>query len=113
MAVCDEVWLLDFGDPYPGEPAHRRPAIVVGPSAAWEASLPMVVVVPLTTTRRGLPHLHVEVEPDVANGLDEVSYARCDLLRAVSTRRLVHRVGVVSGETAFAIEIGVRDLLGY
>jgi len=29
--LIGDIWLVDFGDPYPREPAHRRPALEVGP----------------------------------------------------------------------------------
>ena len=29
MASPNELWLTDFGAPYPGKPAHFRPALVV------------------------------------------------------------------------------------
>lgn len=109
--MVDDVWLVDFGVPYPSEPALHRPAVVVGPTAGWGA-LPVVIVVPLTTTRRGLS-FHVEVEPDDQNGLGEPSYAQCEAIRSIGSRRLVHRMGSVGWEVSDAIEVGVRDLLGY
>lgn len=36
----------------------------------------LVIVVPITTARRGLPS-HIEVEPG-DSGLDDVSYAKCE-----------------------------------
>lgn len=67
----------------------------------------VVVVVPTTTARRGLP-LHVEVEPD-ASGLDEVSYAKCEDVKSVAVERMVHRFGSVSPE---ALD-GIRRVLRY
>lgn len=113
MASPDDVWIVDFGDPFPQEPAHERPAVIVGPSVAWAEALPYVFVVPLTTAHRDMPYLHVEIEPDDGNGLHEVSYAQCELLRSVSKRRLRHRLGDVEPSTSALIEEAVRDLLGY
>jgi mRNA interferase MazF len=56
----------------------------------------VIVVVPLTTARRGLP-LHVEVEPGVS-GLDEVSYAKCEDVKSIPVERLEGRLGTVSPE---------------
>jgi mRNA-degrading endonuclease toxin of MazEF toxin-antitoxin module len=94
MASPDELWLTDFGDPFPGEPAFHRPALIVGPPSYFGADFPFVLVVPLTTTDRGLS-LHVEIEADKESGLDTVSHAQCELLRSVNQRRLVHRIGVI------------------
>lgn len=95
MASPDEVWIVDFGDPYPGEPANHRPALVVGPSRLFGDNLPFVIVAPITTTNRQLS-FHIELEADVASGLDEVSYVQCELVRSISKRRLRNRIGSVS-----------------
>jgi mRNA-degrading endonuclease toxin of MazEF toxin-antitoxin module len=83
MASIDDLWLVDFGEPYPGEPAADRPALVLGPPDTFGPVFPFVIVTPLTTTRRGLS-LHVEVEPTDESGLDEISYIQCELLRSIN-----------------------------
>jgi mRNA interferase MazF len=112
MALRDEIWLADFGDSSPGEPAHHRPALVIGPAPIFGTNLPFVIVVPMTTTRRGLA-LHVEIEPTDDNGLDETSYLQCELLRSINARRLVTRLGVADPATSRSVERVVRILLGY
>ena len=110
MASADELWLVDFGDPYPGEPAHHRPALIIGPPDTFGGDFPFVIVCPLTTIHRGLS-LHVEVDQSVSSGLDEVSYVQCELLRSVNRRRLVHRLGTIDIETHRQVEAIVRTLL--
>jgi mRNA interferase MazF len=112
MASVDDLWLVDFGDPYPGEPARHRPALVLGPPQAFGPTFPFVIVVPLTTARRGLS-LHIEVEPTAATGLDETSYVQCELIRSVNRRRLVHRLGAVDGRTSAEVATIVRTLLDH
>jgi mRNA interferase MazF len=112
MASVDDLWLVDFGDPFPGEPAHHRPALVLGPPDTFGSDFPFVVVAPLTSTRRGLS-LHVEVEATPATGLDDASYVQCELIRSVNRRRLVHRFGVVDLATKERVADVVRTLLGY
>lgn len=112
MASVDDLWLIDFGDPFPGEPAHHRPALVLGPPDTFGPDFPFVLVAPLTSTRRGLS-LHVEVEPTPANGLDGTSYVQCELVRSVNRRRLVHRFGVVDLVTKERVGDVVKTLLGY
>lgn len=111
MASVDELWLVDFGEPFPGEPARHRPALVLGPAASFGPDLPFSIVAPLTTTDRGLS-LHVEVEADRASGLDQVSYVQCELVRSIARRRLVHRLGAVGPEVHHAVRYVVRALLG-
>jgi len=112
MASVDDLWLVDFGRPYPGEPADIRPALIIGPPEAFGPGFPFVVVVPLTTARRGLS-LHVEVGASTATGLDQTRYAQCELVRSVRRSRLVHRLGSVDAETSHRVAAVVRTLLGH
>jgi mRNA interferase MazF len=112
MASIDELWLVDFGDPFPGEPAHHRPALILGPPESFGPDFPFVIVCPLTTTRRGLS-LHIEVEPTETTGLDEVSYVQCELIRSINRRRLVHRLGAVGQATSRDVDTVVRTLLDH
>ena len=112
MAWVDDLWLVDFGTPCPGEPADFRPALIIGPPETFGPGFPFLVVVPLTTTRRGLS-LHVEVEASAATGLDEISYAQCELIRSINRNRLVHRLGAVDPETSRRVAAVVQTLLGY
>lgn len=112
MASVDDLWLADFGDPHPGEPAAFRPALVLGPAETFGADFPFVIVVPLTTTRRGLS-LHVEIEPGGDTGLDEISYAQCELIRSINRRRLVHRLGQIDAAASHLVTSVVKALLNH
>jgi mRNA-degrading endonuclease toxin of MazEF toxin-antitoxin module len=112
MASVGDLWVVDFGDPFPAEPAAQRPALVVGPVEAFGPDLPFVFVVPLTTTHRGLS-LHVEVEPDERNGLHELSLVQCEQLRSVNRRRLLHPLGTLDLESAHRVDDVLRALLGH
>ncbi len=72
---------------------------------------PFVVVCPLSTTHRGLS-LHVEVEPTEDNGLDDLSYIECELLRSISRRRLVHRLGNIDRVTSGLVSDVLSTYLG-
>jgi mRNA interferase MazF len=112
MASPDEIWLIDFGDPHPGEPAQRRPGIVVGPHPSYGPEFPFALVVPLTATHRGLS-LHVEIDATVTTGLDHASYAQCELLRSVNRNRLIHLLGRIDPEASRQIADTIQGLLGY
>ncbi|MBN2114876.1 MAG: type II toxin-antitoxin system PemK/MazF family toxin [Acidimicrobiia bacterium] len=111
MASVDDLWLVDFGVPYPGEPATRRPALVVGPPEIFGPAFPFIIVVPLTTARRGLS-LHIEVEASAATGLERTSYVQCELLRSVNRNRLVHRLGGIDSATSLKVAAVIGTLLG-
>jgi mRNA interferase MazF len=104
-----EVWLVDFGDPVGREQSGRRPAVVVSADQLNESRAGVVIVVPTTTTRRGLAS-HVEIEPDVS-GLDEVSYAKCEDVKSISEQRLIARLGAVNDAATFQIGRALRFLL--
>jgi mRNA interferase MazF len=104
-----EVWLIDFGDPVGREQAGRRPGLVVSADPLNESRAGVVVVVPMTTSRRGLPS-HVEIDAG-SSGLDDVSYAKCEDVKSVSEQRLLARLGTASPEAAFDIGRVLRLLL--
>ena len=112
MASVDELWLVDFASPYPAEPAHHRPALIVGPPEVFGEALPFVIVLPLTTTRRGLS-FHIEVEPTPETGLAETSYVQCELVRSVNRNRLVHRLGMIDVEGSRRVTDVLRMLFGH
>lgn len=104
-----EVWLVDFGDPIGREQSGRRPAVIVSADSLNEGPAGVVVVVPITTTYRGLPS-HIEIDRG-SSGLDEVSYAKCEDVKSVSEQRLLGRLGIVGDEAMFQAARALRFLL--
>ena len=112
MASVDDLWIVDFGEPYPGEPAAQRPALVIGPPDTYGPGFPFVIVTPVTTTRRTLS-LHIEVESSRDTGLDETSYIQCELIRSINRKRLIHRLGSIDADVSHEVGTVIRNLLGY
>lgn len=104
-----DLWLVDLGEPLAHEQGWQRPALVVS-SDRWNAHAATLAVLPLTTTRHGLP-TRVELEPTSANGLHQVSYARCEDVRSISERRLVHRIGAAKGIEMASVGRTLRTFL--
>ncbi len=104
-----EVWLVDFGEPVGREQSGRRPAVVVSADPLNESRAGVLIVIPTTTTPRGLPS-HVEIDP-VSSGLDEVSYAKCEDVKSISEQRLIARLGAVTDAALFKIARSLRFLL--
>lgn len=104
-----EVWLVDFGDPVGHEQSGRRPAVVVSADPLNESRAGIVIVVPTTTTHRGLPS-HIEIDPS-HSGLDELSYAKCEDVKSVSVQRLVALLGSVPDTDRSDIARALRYLL--
>ena len=88
MPTSGDVVDLDLGIPEGREAGFRHPAVLVTAQRILDADPTVVHVVPLTTTIRRF-HSEVVVTPDETNGLDEVSAAQCQHVRAISPRRIV------------------------
>jgi mRNA interferase MazF len=70
----------------------------------------LVVAVPFTTRKRGLP-IHVEVRPP-DGGLREVGFAMCEQIRSIAIDRLGPQpFGSVSAAVLGAVENRLRLLL--
>lgn len=110
MVGRGEVWLVDFGTPIGHEQGYRRPAVVVSDDRLNGSRAELVIVIPTTTTRRGLPS-HVEIEPG-DSGLAELSYAKGEDVKSVSTQRLIRRLGTLSADRLNRVEQVLRLLLG-
>lgn len=85
---------------------------MLGPPDFFGSDFPIVIVAPLTTSRRGLD-LHVEVPANRQTGLQETSYVQCELLRSVNAGRLSHRLGIIDKETSWHVSEIVRTLLNH
>ena len=72
--------------------SHRRYAVIPG----------LFLAVPLTSRDRGLEH-HVGIPADERTGLQRVSYAMTEQVRAISTQRAGRQLGSVSDEKLAAI----------
>ena len=94
MPTSGDVVEVDLGPPAGREAGFRHPAVLVTAQRILNASPSVVHVVPLTTTIRRF-HAEIVIQPDLANGLDALSAAQCQHLRAVSTKRIVGSRGNV------------------
>jgi mRNA interferase MazF len=80
-----QVWWTDF-DPQVGrEQAGLRPAIIVGTALACSLPNGLALVVPCTSTDRGLP-VHPRIVLDGRAGV-----ALCDQVKSISIERLASR----------------------
>ena len=108
MPARGEIWLADFNPTRGHEQAGTRPALVVSADAFNNGPAGLVVVLPLTTRERQVP-LRVAVEPPMG-GLRERSFILCEMIRSISTDRLIRRLGAVDGATMRTVEDRLRIL---
>jgi len=88
MPTSGDVVDLELGAPEGREAGFRHPAVLVTAQRLLDAEPSVVHVVPLTSNIRPF-RSEVVVEPDGTNGLDVVSAAQCQHIRAVSPRRII------------------------
>ncbi len=110
MTHRGEVWLVDFGQPVGHEQGYQRPALVMSVDRLNRSRAEVAVVLPVTTTRRGLPS-HIEIEPG-ESGLQHTSYAKAEDVKSVSTQRFVRRLGVAPADRINRAERALRLILG-
>jgi mRNA interferase MazF len=108
-----QVWVADLNPTVGGEQRGRRPCVVVSSSLYCAFPIPMVIVVPLTTVDRGLPH-HIPIL-SAAAGLDRPSWARTDAIRAISEQRFTsgRPLGVLSPGEREAIRVQLRLMIDF
>lgn len=101
-----QVWWVDF-DPQVGrEQAGRRPAIIVGTALACSLPNRLAIVVPMTSTDRGLPF-----HPPVALG-NRTGYAMTDQIKSISIERLVGRhQAALRPEDVDAVRFALRQMI--
>ena len=104
-----DVWYADLDPTMGREQAGARPVLIVSDDIYNQSHANLVVMVPLTTTDRGIT-LHVRVSPP-DGGVKHPSVVLCDAVRSVSKQRLLERWGRVSDEVMTEVEDRLRILL--
>lgn len=88
----------------------RRPALVLSVDKFNHGPAELVIVVPITTTKRSIP-THVVIPAGEA-GLRTDSYIKCEDLRSISKNRLERYMGDVTYPRIESVQRYVRLLLG-
>lgn len=104
-----DVWLVDLNRPQGHEQGGVRPALVIPTDGFNHGRSGMTVVLPITSVNKRIP-FHVAVHPP-EGGLSQISYLKCEDVRAVSTTRLRRRLGAVSPGTLAAVVDLLRAIL--
>ena len=105
-----EIWEVNLNPTRGHEQAGIRPALVVSVDPFNHGPAELVVVLPITTTSRGIP-FHVPVGPP-EGGVRRPSFIKCEDMRSISRQRLIARWGSVYGTTMSIVEDRLGILLG-
>ena len=90
------IWLATLDPTVANEQRGFRPCLVVSGDRFNALAIRQAIVVPLTTRVRGFPH-HVRIVDD--GGLNRASWAMCEAVRAVSTRRFEREISTATDDT--------------
>lgn len=106
-----QLWWLDMGIPFGSEPGYRRPFVVVQNNLFNRSRLQTVVMCAVTTNLRlaGAPS-NVLLEAGEAR-LPEASVVNISQLVTVDRRRLLQKIGDLSGPRLQAVLEGVNLLM--
>ena len=96
-----DVLLCDLNPVAGREQGGIRPVVVVSHDR-YEVIPGLFLAIPLTSRDRGLEH-HVQVPADSRTGLQRVSYAMTEQIRAMSEERAGCRLGKLDDESLTAI----------
>jgi mRNA interferase MazF len=110
MRRCGDVQLADLGEPQGREAGFFRPVVVVTAQLVLDQGPSAVQVVPLTSRLRGY-RSEVTIEPDPGNGLEVISAAQCQHIRAIAVERLAEPVGNLGPEVLSQMREVLADLL--
>lgn len=105
-----EVWQADLNPTQGREQAGQRPCLVISVDLFNHGPAELVVVLPVTTKKKGIP-LHVELIPP-EGGLARPSFVKCEDVRSISRGRLAGRLGIVTAQTMSLVEDRLRILMG-
>ena len=104
-----QIWEVNLNPTRGHEQAGIRPALIVSVDGFNHGPAELVVVVPLTTTARGIP-FHVPMLPP-EGGVRRPSFIKCEDVRSISRERLVAPWGVASPGTMAMVADRLRILL--
>lgn len=104
-----DVWLIDLNPVIGHEQAGTRPALIISDNLFNHSHAEMVIVLPITSRCKHIPsHVAIELE-----GLKVKSYIKTEDIRAVSTRRLIRKLGTADEEIVRSVEERLALILGF
>lgn len=112
MAERGEVYDYDFGPQLDSRQEGVRPALVVQTDLLNRVTgYGLTLAVPLSRKGRPSPS-HIRLEPSVENGLDDVSFAKCEQIFTVPIEGLRRRRGRIAIPDIYRVNEALRVVLG-
>jgi mRNA interferase MazF len=104
-----EIWLVDLNPNIGHEQAGIRPALIISDNLLNRSAAEMVIVLPITSKDKGIPS-HIEINYDF---LKITSFIKVEDIRAISTKRLIKKLGEVDETVIMKVEQILQLLLGF
>jgi mRNA interferase MazF len=83
-----EIWVVDFDPGRGSEQRGKRPALILQNDAGNQHSQYLnTIVLAMSTKGKPIP-FHIQITPDQQNGLQEVTYVKCEQILTISKTRL-------------------------
>ncbi len=104
-----EIWLFD-PDPVMGNELgyKKRPALIISNNQVNQGPSNLAIIVPCTSKNKNIPS-HVRIEPP-NGGVNSVSFAVCEQVRAITTERFIKKIGMIDFHTLLEVLGWIRDL---
>ena len=106
-----QLWMVDWSPGRGSEQLGRRPALIIQTDAAnTNNNYPNTIVLTLST--KGHPVTsHVEVTPTATNGLQAISFIKCEQIMTISKQRLDTFLGVLDPADLARVASALRKVL--
>jgi mRNA interferase MazF len=105
-----EIWMVDFDPGRGSEQRGKRPALVLqNDSGNQHPQYLNTIVLAMSTKGRPIP-FHIQIAPNPQNGLQEVTYVKCEQILTLSKARLLgpQALGQLSPSEMGKVEIAVK-----
>ncbi len=108
-----EIWLIDWSPARGSEQKGIRPSLVLqSDKGNSNKNYPNTIILTITKQGKNIP-FHVELNPNSVNGLNKISYIKCEQILTISKRRLVKKIGTIDLESLKKVENGVKLALDF
>ena len=106
-----QIFWVDLDPTVGAEMNKLRPCVIVSPDDMND-HIKTVIVVPLTSTQRGLP-TRVLIKASTQSGLRNDSYAALDQIKTIDKSRVSNKTGEISEEEKHAISDILKEMFDY
>ncbi len=108
-----EIWFIDWSPGRGSEQTGTRPAVILQTDLAnLNENYPNSIVLALSTKGKNIS-FHIKITPSVENGLNEISFVKCEQIMTISKERLIKCIGKLEEQYITNIEKAVKKVLEF